>query len=652
MQEAGFLPVCGSQQQPLEAARPSAPGGQHEVCMSHELCVSARHWAADPARTDKTINYTNVVNCLIPVVLKTDFRSSLSINVLLSPSKHPEDLAVQLVLMSLWPRIIYPRPAGHEYDLERFAYLKEESRHKACQSSPQSIRYLNKQALCQGLATKNFEWNLGHYSSDVQSWGWTKILERSSDENHNIVNEKTSNSDWPVLEHVKATYTNILGTHHRSDPSGEAKVTYYARVGSVCLLELSSQAGETFSLRPPSSIDSTACFCSTPTTITKLLICFSFGKSLLLLFPLAAYCVFSLCYLPSSAPPPPAQALPHSMKQMVVDVLHPGKATVPKTEIQEKLAKMYKTTPDVIFVFGFRTHFGGGKTSGFGMIYDSLDYAKKNEPKQRLARHGLYEGEKKDVKKIVKGTQEQNEEKLPCCTLYQVSLSPCLLGGDKEIDLDQLLKEGNFGESKLLHYASPWMVKEERQAGITGSVTENLNLLATVVCCSDALNLQLSGVQAAEGFYGDRGYLGGDSWSKLPNYTMENGKEKKTESFARSFSETLLTIKCSATEVSTSTNPPSSSSRYSYSIFYSSSVKTSLHGATLVPSSLLSGGLWQPLPLRTSTALMAASSCGFPVFFSLEDHIMFTSMNPTSSFWRGHQDLAPPRQSIVITTDP
>ncbi|ELK27102.1 PREDICTED: 40S ribosomal protein S24 [Myotis davidii] len=76
-------------------------------------------------------------------------------------------------------------------------------------------------------------------------------------------------------------------------------------------------------------------------------------------------------------------------KQMVIDVLHPGKATVPKTDIREKLAKMYKTTPDVIFVFGFRTHFGGGRT------YDYLDYAKKNEPKHRLARHGLYEEKNK-----------------------------------------------------------------------------------------------------------------------------------------------------------------------------------------------------------------------------------------------------------------
>ena len=70
----------------------------------------------------------------------------------------------------------------------------------------------------------------------------------------------------------------------------------------------------------------------------------------------------------------------------IVDVLHPGKATIPKTEVREKLARMYKTTPDVIFCFGFRTKFGGGKTTGFGLIYDSLDFAKKFEPKYRLIR--------------------------------------------------------------------------------------------------------------------------------------------------------------------------------------------------------------------------------------------------------------------------
>ena len=69
-----------------------------------------------------------------------------------------------------------------------------------------------------------------------------------------------------------------------------------------------------------------------------------------------------------------------------MDVLHPGRATVPKTEIREKLARMYKTTSDVVFCFGFRTQFGGGKTTGFGLIYDSLEKAKRFEPKHRLAR--------------------------------------------------------------------------------------------------------------------------------------------------------------------------------------------------------------------------------------------------------------------------
>ena len=74
----------------------------------------------------------------------------------------------------------------------------------------------------------------------------------------------------------------------------------------------------------------------------------------------------------------------------VVDVLHPGRATVPKTEIREKLARMYKTTPDVVFCFGFRTQFGGGKTIGFALVYDNLDYAKKLEPKYRLVRVSTY----------------------------------------------------------------------------------------------------------------------------------------------------------------------------------------------------------------------------------------------------------------------
>merc|ERR1712105_56670 len=101
-------------------------------------------------------------------------------------------------------------------------------------------------------------------------------------------------------------------------------------------------------------------------------------------------------------------------KQMIVDVLHPGKPSVAKTTIREKLAGMYKCTPDRVFTFGFRTNFGGGKSSGFALVYDTMDFAKKFEPKYRLIRQGVLEAkaetsrkqkkERKNRTKKVRGT--------------------------------------------------------------------------------------------------------------------------------------------------------------------------------------------------------------------------------------------------------
>lgn len=47
---------------------------------------------------------------------------------------------------------------------------------------------------------------------------------------------------------------------------------------------------------------------------------------------------------------------------------------------------MYKANKDSIVVFGFRTQFGGGKTTGFALLYDSNEAAKKFEPKYRMVR--------------------------------------------------------------------------------------------------------------------------------------------------------------------------------------------------------------------------------------------------------------------------
>lgn len=51
-------------------------------------------------------------------------------------------------------------------------------------------------------------------------------------------------------------------------------------------------------------------------------------------------------------------------------------------------------TIKAISVFGFRTAFGGGKSTGFALIYDSVEAVKKFEPKYRQTRLGLYKVEK------------------------------------------------------------------------------------------------------------------------------------------------------------------------------------------------------------------------------------------------------------------
>jgi len=47
---------------------------------------------------------------------------------------------------------------------------------------------------------------------------------------------------------------------------------------------------------------------------------------------------------------------------------------------------MYKTDKERVVTFGFRTQFGGGRSTGFGLIYDDEASQKKFEPRFRLVR--------------------------------------------------------------------------------------------------------------------------------------------------------------------------------------------------------------------------------------------------------------------------
>lgn len=86
------------------------------------------------------------------------------------------------------------------------------------------------------------------------------------------------------------------------------------------------------------------------------------------------------------------------------DVLHPNRANVSKADLRTKLAEVYKSNADQVSVFGMRTQYGGGKTTGFALIYDSVEAMKKFEPRYRLIRVGA-------ATKIEKASRQQRKQR-------------------------------------------------------------------------------------------------------------------------------------------------------------------------------------------------------------------------------------------------
>lgn len=97
-------------------------------------------------------------------------------------------------------------------------------------------------------------------------------------------------------------------------------------------------------------------------------------------------------------------------------------ASVSKSVIQDKLASMYKSNKEAIIIFGLKVAFGGGRSTGFALVYDTVDAARKFEPKHRLVRMGIVKvdpnaikqsrkqrKEKKNRAKKVRGTQKHKK---------------------------------------------------------------------------------------------------------------------------------------------------------------------------------------------------------------------------------------------------
>eukprot|EP00439_Symbiodinium_sp_Y106_P012301 s8593_g1.t2 len=172
-------------------------------------------------------------------------------------------------------------------------------------------------------------------------------------------------------------------------------------------------------------------------------------------------------------------------KQFVLDVIHPSMANVAKKDLTEKLAKMYKVKDTAcIQLFSFKTAFGGGRSTGFGLIYESLDKMKKFEPKYRLKRAGVG-GEKtgagrrgkKDTKNRMKKARGKDKSKartlhefLYCCA--QTATGHLLVGACKIYCKQSAFLEEEADEVRaglMMAFSRP---TEEPEVEISGRIRE------------------------------------------------------------------------------------------------------------------------------------------------------------------------------------
>lgn len=159
------------------------------------------------------------------------------------------------------------------------------------------------------------------------------------------------------------------------------------------------------------------------------------------------------------------QTTRHSLTCTHSDVLHPNRANVSKDELRQKLSELYKASKDNVSVFGFRTQFGGGKSTGFALIYDSPEAMKKFEPRYRLVRYG-------QATKIEKASRQQR--------MYTDGNMTTRASADKYHR--QATKEQIEGV--------PWYSKERyRQEGQEGQIeAANYSFAFVIICiCLDSI---------------------------------------------------------------------------------------------------------------------------------------------------------------------
>ena len=58
-------------------------------------------------------------------------------------------------------------------------------------------------------------------------------------------------------------------------------------------------------------------------------------------------------------------------RELLLDIYHEGKANVSQKDLRDLIANKYHWEPKNIVLYGIRTAFGGNRSSGFCLAYDS-----------------------------------------------------------------------------------------------------------------------------------------------------------------------------------------------------------------------------------------------------------------------------------------
>lgn len=88
-------------------------------------------------------------------------------------------------------------------------------------------------------------------------------------------------------------------------------------------------------------------------------------------------------------------------KELLLDIYHEGKANVSQKDLKELISNKYHYDLKNIVLFGFKTSFGGNRSSGFCLAYDNQQYLVKYEPNHRLRRASIL-GKRNPKRKALK----------------------------------------------------------------------------------------------------------------------------------------------------------------------------------------------------------------------------------------------------------